>query len=381
MKKVFLVDDEIVIRENMKACMNWEDEGFVYCGDAPDGEVALPLIEELQPDILITDIKMPFMNGLELSAVIRRILPQTKIIIISGHDDFDYARQAIRLGVEDYCLKPFGAADILRMLRLISMKIDKERAASDNGETTRDERPHPLSSANEHSLLSLVGSSFDQPVFLDRRKFIEYVTIGNATHCDDFIRSFAAELKPVDWHTSVYGFYLLNDLTIEVIREAQTLFRNIEAEDTLSSLLGMVIEIRSWDQALDYLRKLADQFWQWRSHAADKYGELIAQIKAYVQANYAKDTLTLQDAAEHVCVSPSHMSKIFSQETGQTFIEYLMHTRIDKAKVLLQATNAKSYEVAYQVGYQDPHYFSSLFKRVTGITIREFRKHNKVGET
>lgn len=126
MKKIMLVDDEILIRENIRECIDWEKEGFLYCGDAPDGELALPIIEAQLPDILITDIKMPFMNGLELTSVVRQKFPQIKIIILSGHDDFQYAQQALRLGVEDYCLKPFSAADLLQLLRSVSARIDEE---------------------------------------------------------------------------------------------------------------------------------------------------------------------------------------------------------------------------------------------------------------
>ena len=125
-KKVFFVDDEIVIRENIRTCIDWKKEGFDYCGDASDGEVALPLIEEHRPDILITDIKMPFMNGLELSAIVRKRFPGTKIVLLSGHDEFEYARQALRIGVEEYCLKPFGSTDIIRLLHDVADKIDRE---------------------------------------------------------------------------------------------------------------------------------------------------------------------------------------------------------------------------------------------------------------
>lgn len=121
-----LVDDEILIRENIRQCIDWEKEGFLYCGDAPDGELALPIIEDQLPDILITDIRMPFMNGLELSSVVRQQFPKMKIIILSGHDDFQYAQAALRLGVEDYCLKPFSAADLLELLHNVSARIDEE---------------------------------------------------------------------------------------------------------------------------------------------------------------------------------------------------------------------------------------------------------------
>lgn len=126
MKKVMLVDDEILIRESIRDSIDWKKEGFLYSGDAPDGELALPIIEEQEPDILITDIKMPFMNGLELTSVVRQRFPDIKIIILSGHDDFHYAQTALRLGVEDYCLKPVSAAELIQMLRIVSARIDEE---------------------------------------------------------------------------------------------------------------------------------------------------------------------------------------------------------------------------------------------------------------
>lgn len=128
MKKVLLVDDEILIRETIRDCIHWEREGFQYLGDASDGEVALPMIEQMQPDILITDIKMPFMNGLELSKIVRSRMPDVKIIILSGHGEFEYARKALSMGVVEYCLKPISSSDLMRLLRRVSDKIDKERS-------------------------------------------------------------------------------------------------------------------------------------------------------------------------------------------------------------------------------------------------------------
>ena len=92
MYKVFLVEDEIVAREGIRNTVDWQAAGFEFCGEAPDGEIALPRIEESKPDVLITDIKMPFMDGLQLSRIVREHIPWVKIIILSGHDEFEYAQ-------------------------------------------------------------------------------------------------------------------------------------------------------------------------------------------------------------------------------------------------------------------------------------------------
>ncbi len=126
MWKVFLVEDESVIREGFRDNIPWEQYGFQFVGEAADGEMALPLIRKEKPDVLITDIKMPFMDGLSLSEIVREELPKTKIIIISGYDDFEYARQAIRIGVDQYLLKPVTRMALRNVLTELRGKLEKE---------------------------------------------------------------------------------------------------------------------------------------------------------------------------------------------------------------------------------------------------------------
>ena len=98
MLRVFLVEDESTIRETLRDTVLWNQVGYEFAGEAGDGEMALPLLRHVKPDVLITDIRMPFMDGLELSKIVLREFPHMKIIILSGYDDFDYARKAIDLG-------------------------------------------------------------------------------------------------------------------------------------------------------------------------------------------------------------------------------------------------------------------------------------------
>ena len=123
MIKVFLVEDEFAIREGIRRTVNWEKEGFVLCGEAGDGEMAYPLILKEKPEILITDIRMPFMDGLELCRLVKEALPSVRILILSGYDDFSYAQEAIRIGVEEYLLKPLSEEMLLTKLRAVAEKI------------------------------------------------------------------------------------------------------------------------------------------------------------------------------------------------------------------------------------------------------------------
>ncbi len=127
MIKVFLVEDEYAIREGIKKSVNWEANGYTLVGEAGDGEMAFPKIVKARPDILITDIRMPFMDGLELSRLVKKEIPNIKIVVLSGYDDFNYAKQAISIGVEEYILKPVSGENLLTELGKIADAINVER--------------------------------------------------------------------------------------------------------------------------------------------------------------------------------------------------------------------------------------------------------------
>ena len=129
--KVFLVEDEMVIRRGIKNSIDWEKEGYIFCGEASDGELAYPMIIKEKPDILITDIRMPFMDGLELCKLVKKELPNIKILILSGYDEFDYAKEAIRLGVIEYLLKPISSGKLLEALNGVSESIRREKEDKD----------------------------------------------------------------------------------------------------------------------------------------------------------------------------------------------------------------------------------------------------------
>jgi two-component system response regulator YesN len=139
MLKVFLVEDEIVVREGIKNTINWSEHGFIFCGEASDGELAYPLIQKLKPDIVITDIRMPFMDGLELSRLLKKELPWIRIIILSGYGEFEYAKEAINIGITEYLLKPISGADLIKSLLIVRDNINKEKEEKANLEKFKRE--------------------------------------------------------------------------------------------------------------------------------------------------------------------------------------------------------------------------------------------------
>jgi two-component system response regulator YesN len=154
--KVFLVEDEIIVREGMRDTIDWQAAGFSFCGEASDGEIALSRIEGAKPDVLITDIKMPFMDGLQLSRIVREHMPWVKIVILSGHDEFEYAQAALKIGVTEYLLKPVSAEDIIGVLKRVAVALEQEKSARENLKQLESHVEYNLLLQREQLLLRLV---------------------------------------------------------------------------------------------------------------------------------------------------------------------------------------------------------------------------------
>ena len=154
--KVFFVEDEIITREGIRDTIDWHGNGFEFCGEATDGEMALPLLRTAQPDVLITDIKMPFMDGLQLSKIVRERMPWIKIIILSGHDEFEYAQKAIGLGITDYLLKPVTVQKLQTVLQKLTLKLDQEKKEQEHLKKLQEQMEDHRAVLRERLLLKLV---------------------------------------------------------------------------------------------------------------------------------------------------------------------------------------------------------------------------------
>lgn len=125
--KVLLVDDEEEVRNAIEQRINWEELGFEVIGKAQNGVKAMEIAEKLQPDVVITDIKMPYMNGLELARNLKEENPGVRILILTGFDEFEYAKEAVHLEIEEYILKPINANELSECLKRLKNVLDKER--------------------------------------------------------------------------------------------------------------------------------------------------------------------------------------------------------------------------------------------------------------
>lgn len=520
MYKVFLVDDEIVIREGIRNNFPWEGSSFVLCGEAPDGEIALPMMQDLKPDILVTDIRMPFMDGLELSRQVSQKMPWVHTVILSGHDDFAYAREAISIGVKEYLLKPVSAQKLMEVLARIADKIADERTHKADLESLRRQASSSARLAREQWWMRLLEGEHTEDLLAQAE------ALGLSLGADSFLVMLLSEVPPAEklplkgilqnlasGMTGVHPTSMLGQPALVVLGEnagdieerAYGLAQAVEHEakqsglsiphiaigapvpslsalpESLSSALAVQRSMQgqprrivsSMDVALPmppellegdmtpffeklryasqqegeemvraYFASLGDaaaqtllmihyvlvdilmaanriirqgggdpagvlpqrlmqqgELLRLSEHLADaqaagveivssalsfrdnnvfsRYGEILRKACAYIEENKHRPEITLHDVARHVSLSGNHFCTIFSQEMGVTFTEYLTQSRIKKAKEYLATTTLRTSDIAYQVGYNDPHYFSYLFKKNTGMSPRDFRKEEK----
>ncbi|MCQ2458064.1 MAG: response regulator [Clostridia bacterium] len=405
MTKVFLVDDEIVIREGIRNSFPWETSDYTLVGEAPDGEIAIQMIRDTNPDVLITDIRMPFMDGLALSKAVRSEMPWIGIIILSGYDEFDYARQAIQLGVREYLLKPITAAELRQALDRVTETMRKEREerknshvadADDflreklidslyNDEMTETDAEHVITRLHGMGVnvvaakYTVVDAAFEPAAdgVAALRELAENAGgILYVTGCRTGARILILGDNESDTEERAYAF--ASSAAKELERCGCRKIRACVGEivgrpaDIVKSLktarnIRHAMEEDPARPVIVGVRELSEM------PSDKKSRSVITEARYYLAQHYTDPNLMLQDVAGAVNMSNSRFSTVFSQETGKTFTEYLTGLRIARAKELLRTTDMKSGAIAYEVGYNDNHYFSYLFKKNTGMTPGEYR--------
>jgi len=305
MYKIFIVEDEFLVREGIRNKINWENTQFMLSGEASDGEMALAMIQEIKPDILVTDIRMPFMDGLELSRIVKRTLPWIHIIILSGHDEFEYARDAISIGVDEYILKPINSSILLATLEKVAQSIEEEKKKRIDAELLRMQLESTNNLIIEH--------------------FLEELVIGAIGTSDAISR---AQGLGIDLLAKRY-----------VVVEGRFDFDNTENKSVVRIKANIAFAEDVIKRAFDFRDSCGNL----------KYGRIIQKAREFINSNYHDSGISLHTVAAVVNLSPNHFSTIFSQETGETFIEYLTRVRIENAKKLLTEGKMKTTDIAYAV--------------------------------
>ena len=216
------------------------------------------------------------------------------------------------------------------------------------------------------------------PKQIDRGKIREFLKVGNVEETKYFVEEFLQGISDSDaLKSDIFRQYIILDTyfcVVDFLENLQIERDGITLPDISSDMLQNVN-----GRVEKYLEDMIGKALEMREKAAgNRYGDILDEVMCYIDENYADEELSLNSAASHVNFSPNHLSAIFSQHTGQTFIKYLTDIRMNKAKELLRCTGKKSSVISAEVGYKDPHYFSFLFKKTQGMTPTQFRRGKSV---
>ncbi|MFX3635887.1 MAG: response regulator [Candidatus Pristimantibacillus sp.] len=548
MYKVLLVDDEADVREGLVQEIDWEACGFTIVGTAENGQEAVEMADRLDIDVVITDISMPFMDGLQLSEWLRAHYPLVKIVILTGYDEFDYARQAIRLSVDEYLLKPFSSDSFTELLLKIKHAIEAEVAEREDvrhlkehyrtslpllretflaslltrklSKTKIEEKTmnydlhltgkqyavavialHPADEASSseesqhslkhsgdldlmlHAMLNIAkelwephyfGSAFiyqdsiallavneesTEEAWLNKmqetlenmlKSIVHYlklpVTIGVGSVVTDLANvkySFTDALLALDYrlvlgsdkvifihdveergyeklrfdelkeqaltrslkvgtieelneaieaifHELSETTYAYNDIQMYLLEVVTAVLRTAKDADVdLDQLFGGgfqlhgeifkfsgLLEAQRWfrDLCLRIMKQIAST----RQHT---YKDIVEKAVHYTKDHYSDPEISIQRLCSYLHISTGYFSGVFKKEVKMTFVQYLMHIRMEAAKELLRSTELKAFEIAERVGFADPNYFSFCFKKQVGISPRDYRSRSLTAST
>ena len=543
MLKIFLAEDEVIVRETIKRMIPWEELGFELVGEAADGEMALPLLIRQKPDLLITDIKMPFMDGLTLAKLAKKELPELKIVILSGYDDFNYAKQAISIGVEEYLLKPITKNALIERLSEIRSRYEHEKTQKEYYEKFQREMQAYEKNSSRDFFEALVRGSMDmmevykkaeklgvdivaeayniliftmnseedfsgqkegyseweaetlemleeffsghpsamlfrsnifsygvllkgqkesikeitkecvgkiqgilnrkeskrewflavgQPVerlsqikksyhtasrafsqrylygenilYYDEMEMMEhrsgqadtndnaylkkvdvnalnpailqkFLSNGIQEEIENFVKDYFYAIGQEPMESLVFRNYVILNVRFSVITFLKGLGCDTEGMEPENTEEILVESGKNIENAIAYAEKMISRAITIRDqNSGNKNRSILKTAVDFIDEHYMDEDISLNTAANVANVSSNHFSALFSQNMGQTFIEYLTSLRMNKAKELLRCTGMRSSEIAGEIGYKDAHYFSYLFKKTQGMTPSDYRK-------
>ena len=372
---LLLVDDEKPIREKLINNTNWENEGYQIFS-ASNGEQALNIIKEKGIDILVTDIQMPKISGMNLIEKSRKNSGHLKVIVISGFAEFEYAQKSIRFGVNDYLLKPFRSEKLLEVVNKAREELIKEKNNEQRLAVLRGEISNYI---NENKLNTIYNWLIDdqffqyQSLIMDRVDLNAVLKRGSKDDILKTVNKIIEELKSANLNKEKL-YVVLNNLILESFKIIKDL--DYKAEDLMNTIDKNKMESINYDNLKEieimlkeFLLRLHDLI---SFNPGDKNAEMINEMKEYIAANY-QDGITLSEMARKFNLSTGHLSNLFNEETGESFSDYLNMIRLNKAKELLKTTNDKIYQIADQLGFNDAYYFSSWFKKQVGASPTTYR--------
>lgn len=528
--KVMLVDDEEDVREAMKRRIDWEALGFLVVATAENGEDALDKAEIFEPDVVMTDIHMPFMDGLEMLRILKNQIPDIRSVILSGYDEFEYAKEAIKLEAEEYILKPIDSDELREVFTRIKTRLDEQFSSKRDYEKLKQYYSQSIDTFKEQifigllegrqnesdmkryqeeygfsvesafyrvgvffvddvdkndallnrtmlaiSLKQIVEERFEGKISILSANYLDTIVVmgrlkgtaegeefakemdrickvagkmfnvgvtagigriyGNAdsikisfreakdasryrmfldsnqallisdveptSGIEDYIeesqiRHIIRELKVgteqsiTDEITKIVDDFKKNSISFrqlyffyaEFLLELSKLIRNYKIEKDDIDIMNINVKdemagYSSPDQFRDRLLEISLKVHERiSSEQMDNTKKLAEQAVSYIHDHYKETGLAVEDLCMHLGVGASYFSSVFKKNTGVSFVTYLTKVRLDEAKRLLDTTEEKSYVIAGMVGYDEPNYFSYVFKKQFGVSPSKYRQNS-----
>ncbi len=424
MYRVLLVDDEYMITEGLKVLIPFEKWKMQVVATANDAETALAYIKDNPVDLVITDVNMPGMNGLQMIEQMKTSLPNAAFIILSGYQEFEYVKTPLNLQVADYLVKPVDKVELAAILEKLEREFDR---SSNNQlelifkeETSEDEIATYLKSfdsvwlgaaTQEKGLVSVPYSILGQIgyLFLSLQKeealYLEEFTVPYKQELQAFKLNLEKSLfygtVSLQETNPLFSYYepmyrviiqgnigqildeldLLKDIVlqntpevsitkqlfIQFIMDVYHLFQHLKPDD-MTSIIKKIESTNTFADLLAYLKdQLSDLFAQYRMN------ENVANVLEVIGRDYQKD-LSLKDISKELYINPVYLGQLIKRETNSTFAELLNKQRIKAAQQLLLAKNDSIEDVCYAVGYSNVGYFYKVFRKLCGKSPKAYRK-------
>ncbi|MCM3042129.1 response regulator [Paenibacillus motobuensis] len=428
--KLMIVDDEYEIRQGLRS-FDYSSYHIDVVADCENGLFALQTMMNEQIDLLVTDIRMPLMDGLELAEKVASRYPHMKIIVLSGYDDFEYARTCMKHGSLDYLLKPLDFEDYGKILARAVRMVEQERVHELQRAAWERKAKLSVQHLRKRFLRDLLYSEMKEDAIELESSAAEIMLEEYTEYVVCLLRFTEYPRRPrgvgdKDWALILFtldnlmqdlwgkGYHYVDadgqcaliwtdraaidgykedpqSLAVELEQVIQRLkrFRGL-FKSKLIYTIGTVVQqpnqiCRSYQEAAALFRQddtssrdlpgieAADpEEAACNAEQINNGHRLIQEAKQFIEHNYDR-TITLDDVAEYVHLNASYLSFLFKELTGQKYIDYITSFRIEKAKSLLRHTNHKVHEVGEMVGYENPRYFTLVFKKYNQLSPLEYR--------
>ncbi|MEN8907195.1 MAG: response regulator [Clostridiales bacterium] len=420
MYKVLLVDDERIIREGIATTIDWNHYGFDLIGTAPNGFEAFKIIKHLKPDVVITDIKMPLMDGINLISKTKGFDENINFIVLSGYGEFDLANKAMQFGVKHYLIKPCNENKIINVLEDLKKELirkDRKEKALKNMENSlkkiiplgKEQFLHDFIMKGEYlkndfkyyKKLFKIGNDRLRLIILniedewefkdihDLKDIINNLSQKSIIYLSTIIKNYLVILIKESSVTEIRNiisiikkeFMNKNNKTVTVFYSDSGYFDNIPNlyTKTYQNIKYSFLSINNAENEKNKVKLSLlnnEHYSQINNKKQKKYCSLVNKIIDSIYDNYENDNFSLKWLArEIIYMNEGYLSKVFRKDTGEKFSNYLLKVRMDRAiELIINSEDDRVYEVANKIGLGlNPQYFSQLFKKYTGYTPTEYK--------